>query len=95
MLKMRRPCVLLKLKQFYFIYRKDCFSTFDALSRKFSSSEKNASTTYIRLVKNINGHDISAHRVPAAIVELKIQLMKILVLKLFLPSTKTSLTAIS
>ena len=29
------------------------------------------------------------------IVELNIQLMKILVLKLFLPSTKTSLTAIS
>ena len=27
-------------QQFHFIYRKDCFSTFDALSRKFSSSEE-------------------------------------------------------
>ena len=27
-------------QQFHFISRKDCFSTFDALSRKFSSSEE-------------------------------------------------------
>ena len=33
--------------------------------------------------------------IASPIVELNIQLMKILVLKLFLPSTKTSLTAIA
>ena len=30
----------------------------------FRPWRKNASTIYIRLVKNINGHEISAHRVP-------------------------------
>ena len=30
----------------------------------FRPRRNNASTTYIRLVKNINGHEIYAHRVP-------------------------------
>ena len=44
--------------------RKIVFLLLTNYQENFRPRSKNASTTYIRLVKNINGHDISAHRVP-------------------------------